>query len=322
MKLKNINTIIFLIFSLRMSAQTQQMLEHNVFVARTETEAYNIYGQLLDNAKMLKSRLIGYYFRPIENADTIMKIEQKCYYSEYHKEYICDEDEYEIALSNKMSIDFYERFLTFLKNLKNDEHIYNKFYSCYPLSTIKTILQNRYESGDLDRPDSLKVLALIEEITLRRIIDGHSFKFLYGDSIYMTERIKKALMYAIDNPYYPKSYLDYYINYMVDTACLDTTGIPIEIRTEFERRKGLYVSGNDDYDVRLSKHNYYTLLGNEMGITPGQAYIEEKKRSFSEKGYLNINEIAYYAHKTQDSLLIEHLMQFKKNHPDYQLRYF
>jgi hypothetical protein len=57
-------------------------------------------------------------------------------------------------------------------------------------------------------------------------------------------------------------------------------------------------------------------------LSTGQAYLKRKRDEFREQGYLPINYIEEYAYKKQDKLLIKHLKEFKKKHPDYPLRYF
>lgn len=320
MKIKNI--IILAALSLTIPAQSQPPVQHKL-IATTENEMYSIYEQLLDSAIALKRPLISYYFGSIENSDTLMKIEQYCYwYRGFPEQYICEKERYDVFISALMPVEFYERFLNFLIQLGKKDNIFNKYYSVYPLYRIKDILINRYEYGKLSMTKSLKVLKLIEDATLRLILDAHDYRFLYGNNKYITENIRSALVNVIEHPFYPESYLDFYLKEVVDTMVLDTTGIPIEIKKEREKWKGLYVSGNLDYDLRLARFDTYKMIGDELGLSPGQAYLEEKKKAFREKGYLDINVIADYAYKTQDTLLIKHLKEFKKKHPDYPLRHF
>ncbi len=322
MKIKNISAIIFAALSLTMSAQLQPPVQYKL-IATTENAMYGIYEQLLDSAIALKSPLISYYFGSIENSDTLMKIEQYCYwYRGFPEQYICEKERYDVSISDLMPVEFYERFLGFLIKLGKNDNIFNKYYSFYPLYRIKDILINRYESGKLSKAEGLKVLKLIEDATLRLILDANNFQFLYGDNKYMTENIRQALVNVIEHPFYPENYLNFYLKEVVDTTVLDTTGIPIDIQKAYKKWKGLYTSGNLDYDLRLAKFYNYKKMGKELGLSPGQAYLEEKKKEFPEKGYVDINLIADYAFKSQDSLIIAHLKEFKKNHPDYPLRHF
>jgi hypothetical protein len=113
-----------------------------------------------------------------------------------------------------------------------------------------------------------------------------------------------------------------------DTLCIDTVGIPANIRPKwkvqftpeelqiYERDLPLY--------MRLQKFLMYAKIGKEEygGLSAGQAYLQREKDGFYEKGYLPINYIEEYAYKKNDELLIKHLKEFKKKHPDYLLKYF
>lgn len=77
MKMKKIvDIIIFATIPFLLQAQTVAV-QHKLF-ATTEKEMYRIYEQMLDSAIALKNPLIGSYFLPIENKDTLMKFEQYC----------------------------------------------------------------------------------------------------------------------------------------------------------------------------------------------------------------------------------------------------
>ena len=317
---KIIITICLAIFTFLLHSQTLPV-QHRLN-ATNENEMYKIYEQLLDSALTSKNTLISFYFGSIENPDTLMKIEQYCYwYRGYPEQYICEQNRYSISLSISMPIAFYENFLEYLKALGNNDNIFNKYYSVYPLYRIKDILINQYETNKLNKEDSLKALKLIEEITLRIILDGYHYQFLYGSNKYITEKIHQALIETIKHPFYPESYLDFYMNKVVDTTCLDTMGIPNNVKIKYE--KWGYVADKEEnkkYDSRLSNFYYYKKLGDEFGISPGQAFLKEKKEAFPEQGYLNINIIADYAIKYQDSELISKLKDFKMLHPDYPLK--
>jgi hypothetical protein len=77
------------------------------------------------------------------------------------------------------------------------------------------------------------------------------------------------------------------------------------------------------YD-RLQTFLIYERIGREEynGLSAGQAYLQRKRDQFYDKGYMYIYDIAEYAYKKQDELLIKHLKAFKEKHPDYPLNYF
>ncbi|NMA82225.1 MAG: hypothetical protein GX966_09735 [Jeotgalicoccus halophilus] len=312
-------SVIFATFSFLLQAQSKAVQQ--VLFATTEKEMYKIYEQLLDSTLLLKEASIGNHFQEIESNDTLVKFEQYCYWH-VNGDYICERNSYFSYISNSQPISFYENFLDYLVKLGQNDNYFYKRFSTSPLSAIGNILIRKYEAKKLSQKESKEVLELIEKITLRRINNAHDYWFLYGDNKYMTENIRQALINVIEHPFYPESYLDFYLNEVVDTTVLDTTGIPLEIQKKYKKWKGLYVSGNSDYDSRLASFHFYKRMGDELGLSPGQAYMEEKKKAFQEKGYLDINAIADYAYKTQDTLLIKHLKEFKKEHPDYPLRHF
>ncbi len=316
---KTIINIILLTLSIL--SQAQPANSQRILFATTEKEMFNIYEQILDSAITLKTSLIGSYFRPIENKDTLMKFEQYCF-RHIDGDYICERDHYRAYLSTKMSIAFYEQLLDYLKKLWKNENAFYKRYSIYPLFDIKNTLITKLESGELTKGDSLKALELIEQTTLRIVNDAHSYNFLYGENKYMTKGIQQALVKEINDPIYPDSYLNYYLSEVVDTSILDTTGIPHEIRQKYEKWKGLYTSGNLEYDLCLGRFYNYKKLGDKLGISPGQAYLKEKENEFQEKGYYNINTIVDYATANKDTLLLRCLKEFKKKYPDYPLKDF
>jgi hypothetical protein len=313
-------TVIFATFSFLLQAQSKVVQE--ILFATTEKEMYKIYEQLLDSAIILKDISAGYgFYFEIESKDTLVKFKQKCYYYR-GEDYMCERNTYFSYISYSQPISFYENFLDYLENLEQNDNYFYKRFSTSPLSSIRNILIAKYESGTLSKEDSLKAMELIEQTTLRIVNDAHSYNFLYGDNKYMTENIRQALVNVIQHPFYPENYLNFYLKVVVDTTVLDTTGIPIDIQKAYKKWKGLYTSGNLDYDLRLAKFYNYKKMGKELGLSPGQAYQEEKKKEFPEKGYVDINVIADYAIKSQDSLIIELLKEFKKNHSDYPLRHF
>jgi hypothetical protein len=78
------------------------------------------------------------------------------------------------------------------------------------------------------------------------------------------------------------------------------------------------------YYRKLQNFLAYERIGKKEynGLSAGQAYLQKKRDNFRKKGYLPVNEIAEYADQKQDELLIKHLKEFKKKHPDYPLKYF
>ena len=198
-----------------------------------------------------------------------------------------------------------------------------------PLYEIRNILIKQYESGKLNKKDSLKALELIEQTTLRMINDKHDCSVVLVKKYdkYITDTIRQALVNVIENPFYPMEYLDFYMSQQ-DTTCLDTTGIPANIRPvwkvqftpeelqTYEKERPLY--------ERLERFRTYERIGKKEynGLSAGQSYLRRKRETFRETGYLPINYIEEYAYQKQDKLLIEHLKEFKKKHPDYPLKYF
>jgi hypothetical protein len=121
------------------------------------------------------------------------------------------------------------------EKMRKSENYYKKNYSFSPLSSILDILKEQYESGKLSKKDSDKALELIEEISLTNINEGNNFGFILSDfDNYMTGKIRKALAHAIDNPVYSSDGLESYMR-LQDTACIDTTGIPPNIRVRYGR---------------------------------------------------------------------------------------
>jgi hypothetical protein len=106
-----------------------------------------------------------------------------------------------------------------------------------------------------------------------------------------------------------------------DTLCVDTVGIPDYIKTKNRRE---LTADEWDYVDRLNRFANYERIGKEIfnGLSAGQTYLQMKRDDFREKGYLPIKYIEEYAYQKQDELLIKHLKEFKKKHPDYPLKYF
>jgi hypothetical protein len=318
----------------------QRMDKQHIFAATSEEEVYTLFDQILDSTiyakktcdeAMYQHPSVG-PFHKMENKDTVLVFEQMC--SEYASgEYICNRISYFSRLSNCMPLEFYERFLDYLEKLSKSSNYYAKECAYEPLYPVQEILIKQYESGKLSKNDSLKVWNLIQLTTIRIINEKHSFYVIPGyydffdDSKYMTDDIRQALIREIENPFYPTEYLDSYMSQQ-DTACIDTTGIPPTIRpkwkVQFTPEELLIYEKEVPLYRRLRTFLIYEKKGREKynGLSAGQAYLQEKKDKIREKGYLDINIIAEYAHKKQDELLIKHLKAFKKKHPDYPLKYF
>jgi hypothetical protein len=115
----------------------------NKLSAVSEEAVYKLYEQMLDSAIVFNASPISNYFREIENSDTIMKFEQYCYWYR-GEDFVCDRNIYDAYISNKMLIVFYEKFLNYLKNLWNNDNIFYKYYSRYPIRTIRNILISTY----------------------------------------------------------------------------------------------------------------------------------------------------------------------------------
>ena len=328
-KKKIIITMFTLLCAYLMYAQRIDRQER--FVAASEEAMYKLYNQMLDS-----TRLSNWYLNPgnverfgfgfyddyeIESKDTIMKFVQDCEWKN-KDEYIC-ERLYWVSISNCMSIDFYGRFLDYLKQLDKIENYYIKSNINSPLRPIMDIIINQYESGKLNKQDSIKARRLIEETLLRIINDRHIYSIVKKYDKYTTDKIRQALVNVIENPFYPAEYLDFYMSKQ-DTLSIDTVGIPNSTKEKIIKER-LYSLTKEDwlYYPRFSNFLYYKNLGEEWGgISSGQAYLKKKKDEFCEKGYLPINYIEEYAYQKNDELLIKHLKEFKKKHPDYPLKYF
>lgn len=306
----------------------QRIDKQTIFVATSEEEVYKLYDQMLDSLRITSEFLqqnreglrddnfVFGYFEEIEGSDTIMKFVQNCKWQS-DGEYICRRF-YRSYISNSMPIDFYERFLKYLKQLDKIENYFIKGCINTPLFPIIDIIEKLYESGNLNKEDSIKARRLIEETILRLINDNHNYRgFIeYKGEItydkYMTDKIRQALVNIIKNPFYPKEYLDLYMS-LQDTVCVDTTGIPAYIRT---KSRWKFTAEEWAYAKRLDEFELYEEIGKEEynGLSAGQAYLQRKKEKFREKGYLPIKYIADYAYQKNDKLLIKHLEKFKKKH--------
>jgi hypothetical protein len=301
-------------------------VQNNILFATSEKAAYKLFDRMLDSARLSNRCLYPYshdffaisFFKELKGVDTIIKFEQQC--GEYMG---CNF--YRVYLSCDMPIDFYERLLDYFATLDTKENycIRDQFVDQYTI--IRNVLIEQYESRKLlNKQDSLKVLSLIERASLESITRGHIYTFIYeNDDEYMTDKIRSALINVMKHPFYPEEYYKIFMSYQ-DTSFVDTTNIPDTTRMKFIRNRNMYFYPEEYvfYD-QLSKFYYYEEKGKEQGgLSPGQAYLKDVSKLCAQKGYLDIGSIEEYAYKKQDSLLIKHLKEFKKKHPDCPLKYF
>jgi hypothetical protein len=320
--------------------QAQQTDIKKRFVATSEKEMYALCELMIDSTIRTETDCLYLYthenerlgmallhLKRIDNTDTLMMFVQNCGLPMFSDPDFCT-NVYFTYISYCMPVAFYARFLDYLKKLRKSKNYHEKNFSFEPLSSIRNILREQYESGKLSKKDSDRALKLIEEISLVNIEEEGDFSFIrWKFDRYMTDKIRKALAHAVDNPVHSSDWLDSYMS-LQDTACIDTTGIPANIRPRW--KKQFTPEELEVYEkefllyLRLQKFLIYERIGREEynGLSAGQAYLQEKRDQFYDKGYKNINTIAEYAYKKQDELLIKHLKAFKEKHPDYPLNYF
>lgn len=319
MKIKTLMIVGLVILPLYLTAQIQPV-QHRL-CATNEKEMYRIYEQLLDST--ITNRFMSYgIINSFDSKDTLIKIEQYCYWENSSPEmYVCERNRYIVSMSNSMPVAFYERLLNYLKLLGEKNNYFYKQFSTIPLDQIRASLIKHYESGKLTKIQSLKVLKLIELVTLRMVNDGYNFYFLYGSPKYMSDTIRQVLINAIEHPFYPESYLNFYIKNVIDSAYIDTTGIPNDIVKKFQKLG--YLPGNElNNMIQLGRFFIYKTKGEKAGISPGQAYLNEKIAEYPMQGYLNINIIVDYVVKRKDMILIPYLQEFRRKHPDYPIKPF
>jgi hypothetical protein len=230
-----------------------------------------------------------------------------------------------------MPIAFYERLFRYAKKLTESKNLYIKSEGFSIVIRTEEIVREQYKSEKINKTDAIKAKRIIEQSKLLSFTAGTSFSdlFIYdrdNDTRYnykMTEKIRKALIKAIKKPYYPSYYLDFYMSRQ-DTSFMDITGIPIEFKKKYNKRTTYSDPTEKEYAKRIWHFNWYKDISDYKygGISPGKAYLEERKDFYRRKGYMNINAIAEYAYRVQDQILIKHLKEFKKKHPDYPLKYF
>jgi hypothetical protein len=325
MKIKSILLLtIIVLFPVSAKSQCAELF------ATSEEDMYKIYNQMLDSSRISNYCLypgkidcfsFGFWGEMDSDADTIAKFEQVCDRT-LHDDYICRHS-YLLYISKNVSVDFYERYLDYLKGLDKIENYCIRNAPNWDLSKIRDALIRHYESGVLNQKDSIKALKLIERTLLESVSrDNHYYSVIFNEK-YVTDNVREALVDAIKHPFYPTEYYDVFMSYQ-DTLSIDTTGLGIPDTTKAKYGKNLkrFYPEEIGYYERLRDFFTYEKLGKEQGISSGQAYLKDKSKWFMDKGYLPINTIAEYAYKKQDKLLIKHLKEFKKKHPGYPLKYF
>jgi hypothetical protein len=308
-----------------------------VFVATTEKAMYQLIERLQDsvlqrdyyNEYKNKSDYFDYVYYAIES-DTLMQIKIDCptmsgkLYNNF----------YSVYLSNKMSVSFYDNLFRYAKKLIESQNLYIKGYGFSIGICTGKIIKEQYKSTKLNKADAVKAKKMIEQMSLWNFDDSAGFSDLAfydrNDSVFqnvseykVTEEIRKELIKAIKNPYYPNYYLDFYMSRQ-DTSFMDITGIPTAFKEKYNKRNDYSDPTEEKYAMHILYFNRYKAIADYKygGISPGKAYLEERKDGYRKKGYKNINNIAAYAYRVQDQILIKHLKEFKKKHPDYSLEYF
>ena len=321
---------IFIFFTSIHNVYAQADSTDKVLVATSEKAMYQLFEHLIDRRRQsdyygshykrydVKNNFFASYRGEIESTDTLM-IAKK--YGEFNEagefEYWND---YTASLSNKMPTSFYEKLYEYLAKLIEGENIYVKNQAHDAMILVGRILVRRCQSVVSDKADSLETMSLIERSLLSRIIDGQDFYSVYYyyenyGKEFITDRIREALVEALESPYYPEYYLDFYMSRQ-DTSILDITDIPEEFIKNPPSSPSIEQEPNYH---RLYRFLHYKELAEYKygGISPGKAYLEDRKNGYSDKGYMDINAIGMYAYKSRDKLLIKHLEEFRKKHPDY-----
>jgi hypothetical protein len=321
-------TLVICLAFFAITIYAQRVDTPRVFVATTEAEMYALFNQMLDSARVSNiftpftdptAEKFGFdIYREIENRDTLMKFEQwipKGFtLNRFYWGYI----------SNSMSIDFYGRFLDYLKQLDVIENYFVKNNINHSLPLIMRIIIRQYESGTLNEHDSIKARQLIGETLLRLINDNHSYAVASWFHEYVTDTIRQALIKVLENPFYPKEYLEFFMSQQ-DTLHLDTISIPPHLRRNVRwERRGEFTDEELVYVDRFSNFLFFDRIGREEfgGLSAGEAYLESRKRFFQEWHrrtgfFLNLKDLERYAHEKNDELLIKHIKIFKEKFPDY-----
>jgi hypothetical protein len=357
MKIKIILLIVGVVMCF-LSISAQRTDVQNVLVATLEKDVYKLFDRMLDSARMSNNCLYPCHFsymdddvfgfshcwdfeefkefkdndtimilsmkgyKELKGTDTIIIFEQNC--RRDLDKYIC-KNFYWVYLSVDMQMDFYERLLDYFAKIVDVKENYcmrNQFVGEY--SVLRCMLIKRYESEKLlNKRDSLNFLKLIERTILDGITKGHLYSaLLETDDKYITNKIRNALINILNNPFYPTEYYEIFMSHQ-DTSFADTTNIPDTTKTKYYKKRNLHPSHEESvYYSQLSKFSWYEKIGKKQGLSPGQAYLKKISECCIEKGYVHIDIIEEYAYKKQDELLIKHLKEFKKKHPDYPLKYF
>ena len=330
---KNISIICLAFFVITVYAQRAD--RQQIFVATSEKEMHQLFNQMLDSARVSNVFLSPCLFRvdwfgfalmrEIESRDTLMKFAQCCLESS-REGFICDRF-YWGYISNSMSIDFYGRFLDYLRKLNTTESYFVKSRVNFPLFLVIRIIKRQYESGELNEQDSVQARQLIEETLLRMINDDHNYRMLVEFHEYVTDSVRQALINVLENPFFPAEYLEFFMSRQ-DTLHLDTISIPQHLRQRvFYDMRGEFTA---EELVYIDKMNVFWSLdrtGREIfgGLSAGETYLKGRKRFFEalgQTGFLPVNHIARYAYKKRDELLIKHLKKFRERFPDFPLEHF
>ena len=337
MKGKAFISIIFIGLTLTASgmlrAQSQRVDTLQILVATTEEEVFEILDRMIDSMLVSKQYInpehddnafVFGWADEISSRDTLLLVKQGYDFGggSIHERF------YSPYFSNCQPIAFYGRLLEYFKTFKNIDPNGNYHLveaSTDQLLTIRQILIKLHTSDKLREEDKAEAFRLIEQATLRLIAVDRDYN--RGDfDEYVTDNIRQAFIDVMENPFYPTEYLDFYMNQQRDTLyVVDTVGIADVTKEKIMKERYHLITVEEQAGdlSRYYRYLYYKELGKKWGgLSPGQAYLEERRKGFSLKGYLRVNSIAEYAHRVQDTLLIEHLLKFKEKHPDYPLKYF
>jgi hypothetical protein len=288
--------------------------------AKSEIEVYQIFEQLLDTT--IRHKKMSFFSVKLFNSkDTLMKIEQNYYFYRGNiNDVIYEPNRYNVYISKSMSIDFYKRFGNYLNDLGKSENIFYKLFSLQPLYALRTLMIERYETKTFDSKNNEILSNFIENLTLRILKEGYNFYFLRNNETYLTETIKNAIIEVVNDPFYPECYLDYYLEEIVDTSILQINDIPEYVINQYKRKGFLEDSIlRSKYESRICLYLAYKKIAEDDGVSIVDAFLNEKKKKFMYHGFLDINDIAFYAVKTRDSLLISNLKAFTIKYPEYQL---
>jgi len=341
-KLNNMQVKIFISFifigltlttSVMLLAQSQRADTLQRLVATTEEEVFEILDQMLDSMLVSKQYInpehddnafVFGWAQEISSQDTLLLIKQGFDFGGS-----VDERFYRSAFSNCQPVAFYERLIKYFitpKSIVPKENPHLNIKPVHQLLTIRRILIKLHKSGKLSEKDKVEAFKLIEQATLGLITVGRNYVNRGDYDEYVTDNIRQAFIDVLENPFYPTEYLDFYMKQQRDTLyVVDTIGIADVTKEKIMNGRFYHLTAEEQASNLSRYYRYlrYKELGKEWGgLSPGQAYLEEKRRECPYTGYLDIDSIAEYAYRVQDKLLIEHLLKFKEKHPDYPLKYF